>query len=588
MPTSPSRSLKRPHVEGVLLQAQFLDMRHSRICLPWERGVSGLVFGYRAPPEPILPIPAGLNPCPVSTRHDLSVLPTATQVFAVQRARCARLFKSDDALRFEALRKVKTMCLLDPGASELGRAISAEAAGLVDEGVLMGSFSDTFASKSTSTLCKRAASMWRFFEFCLSQGFGSPLKASEKAVYSYAKHLQENGAPSSGQSFLEAWRFFTVMFGFRRMAEESPLSGRVKGAISALLSQKRKLVQACPLTVRMIKALERIVLDPPLPHWRIISGHILFCLGSSSRFSDAIHLDSLECVSDQGIFLIESASASYKTGTGERKSVLLPLLSLGRFILDEAWAPVWIQARLDAGLGLNPSLPGFSEAAQVWLERRMTTGELTLYLREFIVGSGIQLASGDRTSSHSLKCTVLSWLSKAGGISMEDRRIAGHHMDPSNKSALTYSRDELCRLMHTEEKILIKIRKGIFKPDDSRIMRLVSMIQQDSGTSSLQEWTLDGDPSFPQSDEEGSDCDVGTLEARASGVVFEAIPASQLESVYSKMHYYSRTVHIEASTGNKFLCGRPVTRNFVDLDKTVPASDLLVCKGCSQAYKASS
>ena len=67
--------------------------------------------------------------------------------------------------------------------------------------------------------------------------------------------------------------------------------------------------------------------------------------------------------------------------------------------------------------------------------------------------------------------------------------------------------------------------------------------------------------------------------------MLEAILASQLGPVYSKMHCHSRTVHIEATEGNKFLCGRPVTKNFVDIDKSV--ADLLVCKGCSLAYRAS-
>ena len=587
MSSSGSRSPRRPLAEDVLLQQRFLDLRTSRVRLPWERGINGLVFGDRSPPSPVLPMPSNLNPCPSPFRHDLGDLPTATQLFAVKRARCARLFQSEDSLRFEAMRKVKIMCLLDPEASELGRSISAEAAGLVDDSVLMGSFSDTFAGKSTATMCKRAASMWRFFEFCVQHGLGSPLRAGEKVVYSFIKHLQESAAPTSGQAFVEAWRFFSGMLGFRLRPEESPLSGRVKGAVASLLSQKKKLVQAAPLTVLMIKALERIVLEPPLPHWRVIAGHILFCIGSSSRFSDTVHLDCLTCVSDQGIYLVEGASCSYKTGTGERKSVLLPLLSLGRFILDDAWAPVWMQAREDAGLGLNPSLPGFSEPAQTWLDRRMTTGELTLYLREFVVGSGIQLLQDDRTSSHSLKCTVLSWLSKAGGVSLEDRRIAGHHLDPANRSALTYSRDELCRLMHTEERILIRIRRGVFKPDDSRVMRLAAMVKEDTGVQSLKEWKLEGDMTFPQLDEDDSDCGVATLEARASGVVLEAIPASQLGPVYSKMHCHSRTVHIEATEGSKFLCGRPVNKNFVDIDKSVALADLLVCKGCSLAYKAS-
>ena len=204
MSSSGSRSPKRPLAEDVLLQQRFLDLRTSRVRLPWERGINGLVFGDRSPPSPVLPMPSNLNPCPSPFRHDLGDLPTATQLFAVKRARCARLFQSEDSLRFEAMRKVKIMCLLDPEASELGRSISAEAAGLVDDSVLMGSFSDTFAGKSTATMCKRAASMWRFFEFCVQHSLGSPLRAGEKVVYSFIKHLQESAAPTSGQAFVEA------------------------------------------------------------------------------------------------------------------------------------------------------------------------------------------------------------------------------------------------------------------------------------------------------------------------------------------------------------------------------------------------
>ena len=329
--------------EDVLFEQSLLELRNQRICLPWERGIHGLVFGSRTPRESILPLPVLSHPSPLDSKPDLSTLPTATQAFAVQRARLAKLVKSDDAIRFEALRKVKVMTLYDPDASVLGRSLSAEAALLSDDKAMFKSFEDTFAPKATSTLVKRAASMWRFFEFCVENGFGSPLKAREREVYAYVQHLKEDGAPTSGQAFLESWTFFSVNLGFRRRPEESPMSGRIKGAVSMLLGQKRKLIQAAPLTVQMIKALERIVLKPPLAHWRVIAGHILFCMGSSARFSDTIHLESLVCQQEQGVSLLEAASTSYKTGTGEKKSVLLPLLSLGRFILDEAWGPVWVQ-----------------------------------------------------------------------------------------------------------------------------------------------------------------------------------------------------------------------------------------------------
>ena len=63
-----------------------------------------------------------MQPCPLAGKPDLSTLPFAL----------AKLVQSDDAIRFEALRKIKVMTLDDPDASDPGRAVSAEAAFLSD------------------------------------------------------------------------------------------------------------------------------------------------------------------------------------------------------------------------------------------------------------------------------------------------------------------------------------------------------------------------------------------------------------------------------------------------------------------------
>ncbi|CAE7268093.1 unnamed protein product [Symbiodinium sp. CCMP2592] len=582
----------RDDLGDLISHTQLCDSRSGCIQMPWDLGVFGLVFGSPRPPAPLVPLPspppqlaAGVSSAIQQAPQD--ALPSATQAFARQRARFAALIRSDDSVRFEALRKIKTLTLLDPAASELGRLLIGEAAILSDPERLQKSFADTFATKSTATLAKRASSFWKFAEFCLMFDFGSPFRASEAAVYAYIQDLQAHGAPTSAKAFLESWNFLSALLGFAKLAGQSPLSGRVRGAAAALAATKKPLVQASPLSVPMIRALERIVVKPPYPYWRVIAGHILFCVGSCSRFSDTIHLKSLELQSAGTVHLLEASSASYKTGTGERKTILLPLLCLGSFVYPTIWAPLWMEARTDAGLGLNPSLPAFSEASQSWLERRMSTGELTMYLREFLVASHIDIPSESRISSHSMKATFLSWLAKFGGVSLEDRRIAGHHLDPDSRSPLTYSRDELCRLMKIFEDILKAIRSGHFKPDDSRVMRLAVMVQAESGPQ-LQEKLLEQDPYVSDSEAGDSDISPEDLEARAGGVPLdEGLNAAQISSVYSKMHIYSRTVHIQAAEGAKFLCGRPITRNFDELDKAVPASDLLVCKRCSQIHRAS-
>ena len=84
----------------------------------------------------------------------------------------------------------------------------------------------------------------------------------------------------------------SALLGFAPAAG-SPVSIRVRGAAAALAATKKPLMQAAPLTVDMIRALERIVVKFPYPHWCVIAGQILFCVGSCARFSNTMYLDSL-------------------------------------------------------------------------------------------------------------------------------------------------------------------------------------------------------------------------------------------------------------------------------------------------------
>ena len=174
-------------IEDVISHNQLLDFRSKRIAMPWSQGVFQFVFDEHRNREPLLPIP---NPPPgLFSSGGASVQQTpaeALNAFAKQRARLAALVQSEDAVRFEALRKIKTLTLLDPPSSELGRHIIAEAAILSDPERLQKSFTDTFATKSTATLAKRAASFWRFAEFCLASDFGSPFEVALKLHVSSA------------------------------------------------------------------------------------------------------------------------------------------------------------------------------------------------------------------------------------------------------------------------------------------------------------------------------------------------------------------------------------------------------------------
>ena len=131
------------------------------------------------------------------------------------------------------------------------------------------------------------------------------------------------------------------------------------------------------------------------------------------------------------IFLIEAESRAYKTANcSKNKSRFLPLCTLGRFFAKDSWGVEWLRLRAESGLGLNPALPAWSESTSCWLHRRMATGQAQLFLVEFLTASGLKSELG-RVGTHSLKCTVLSWMSKGGEVLLEERRLLGHHLDPN-------------------------------------------------------------------------------------------------------------------------------------------------------------
>ena len=119
--------------------------------------------------------------------------------------------------------------------------------------------------------------------------------------------------------FFMAWRFFHHAVGLKCCPVDGLISARVRGAADGMFSTKRKLVQAVPLTTKMVLALEKIALVGPYPHWRLIAGHLLLCLGSSSRFADSIRLDHIIIEEYEGVYLIEASEAQYKTATTREK-----------------------------------------------------------------------------------------------------------------------------------------------------------------------------------------------------------------------------------------------------------------------------
>ena len=386
----------------------------SVLVYPWQRGPLQWVFGH-APKRLKLEVPlppegagnAGAFQAPEG------VLSSKSKEFAKKRVWLANLIQTPDEARWEALRKFRTLVSLDMDATRLGRTLLGEAVLLRNDENLKKSFSHTFASESI--------------------------------IYRHMLHLESTAKPTVGSGFLEAWNFMHAMVGLTDPGAYLTPSARIKGVSTGMLQLKAPLRQAHPLSVKMVKALEQVVLLAPYEHWKIVAGHLLLVLGSSARFGDTVRLRSLHLQREGSLTLVEADSKHWKTMSKAKRDEFLPLCSFGQFFYPEEWAGAWFEARERMGLGLDPALPAWSESEGRFLDRPMSTGEAGLHLKEFLVGSGV--STSELIGCHSLKCTILSWVAKNDAMSLADRRLLGHHLDPSASSPVTYSRDELTRLM---------------------------------------------------------------------------------------------------------------------------------------------
>jgi hypothetical protein len=411
--------------------------------------------------------------------HDttLSMRPTAEGVynmaFAKRRLMTSKLAKSDDALLTSAVKKLRNLVLFWPEDSRLGRTLLSSAGAVVGEDVLQQSLRDCFAGKAVATLVKRASDFTRFAEFQVTCNNGRPLNPSEHDLYAYLCYLCQQGAgATAGESFISAWKFMQHTVGAGASGTPDIISGRVRGASKDLMSKKRKLQQAPPLPAEVVWKLESLMTDRIQPKIKAILGFVLFCLFSCSRFADAAHAQRPVISQFQHIVLVESSSSEYKTASGERRSVLLPFVALGTRLSGTGWALSWMSARRRCGLGASDCMmPADYENQNSWLERRMTTAEVSYWLKDLLTMTGMSESEASLYSTYSLKATVLSWAAKSSTFGWQGRLVLGHYLDEETKRAVVYSRDAIAAVMVKVLEILETIRQQIFDPDASRAER---------------------------------------------------------------------------------------------------------------------
>ena len=212
-------------------------------------------------------------------------------------------------------------------------------------------------------------------------------------------------------------------------------SRRITGQCDVVYVNKDTLRQAPPFTVSQIKELDRkLDSDDIDPFDKAFVAYVLTGMYTRSRHSDLRKIYRIILDVDEHGGFVELQTRHHKNAKSALiKSILLPILAPARGVDRSVW-PFKVLAGFEAlGLVFDGYLdqPSFKPVdAQGFLCKRGITSEET--------NNFIELLFPDASlSSHSCKCTCLSWAAKFG-LSLPERNILGRHADATRDTSAVY------------------------------------------------------------------------------------------------------------------------------------------------------
>ena len=443
---------------------------------PWEKGVMAQICGAS---QPRLPMP--WHALPSVGRRDSLIGATPLEEppeekalrtpFHYRRLLTTRLAQTDDQLRAKALRRLRDLVLVAPDQSGLGRALLDVSGQLPGEDRISSVFADAFRSRATSPLVKRSIDYYKMAVWVDQQLDLRPMQVSGNVVYQYLSFLRESGsAPTLTDATVKAVWFMHSTAGFLGFHADM-FSLRITGVCRDMFMRRRTLKQAPAFPAQVVRALEEYaLLTKNVVDTRFVN-FILFCIFSSCRVGDASKTTEVTFSQFQEVCLVEAATTEAKNNaTMERRRMLLPFTAVGWGVYPNPWS-IKRKMQLEAERHVT-IMPAFPEVSGSFLDRRLTTAEANMWLKEILMRVGLTLSEACRCSTHSCKATIPTWAGKFGSFSIDERRMLTHHMDAGSMMPLTYSRDNPTALHSRIFRMLTVIRNFEFDPDASNAARI--------------------------------------------------------------------------------------------------------------------
>eukprot|EP00435_Cladocopium_sp_Y103_P036573 s2951_g9.t1 len=464
-------------------------------------------------------------------------------------------------------------------------------------------------SRSPGTILKRANSLLKYCTWHRSfyyQRQPFPFRSAEVGEFVWER-FQDKASYSTLSSFIEAVNFSVHVLGIPA-ADRVIVDAFTKGVLDQASLKRPGRKQARPLTVKEVTHLEACLHDSELSICdRYASGAFLFAIFGRCRWSDLKQVSSFELdIASEGKKVdgfVGFTTFSHKTAAIVAKHGLpMPLIAPIWGLESPPWGLEWHKVANQAGLELHeayrgPVLPAPLKSGR-WGQRSVSSNEASKWLCALLAKLGDPL---DEVSSHSLKCTTLSWLAKAGANS-EHRLLLGHHS--TGKSSLdVYSRDMLSAPLRTLESVLRLIRVGAMQPDKTRS----GLMQEPSKTDcrELVEEPATASPELPKNvddEKDDSDSDSSSSSASSSSTDSDAEESCEEEDPkhWSRLsqrknhvktwdggsmfqHKVSKVVHLEADSESRtFHCGIVATLEHEAIEFT-PFLDTRKCKRCQKA-----